>query len=336
MSEVRSIAIADLVAREDQPRQHFDEAGLRQLADSIQAQGFIGQITVRPAGAGKWEVLAGHRRRRAAILAGLSELPAVIVELDDRAAREFVLLDNLNREDFLPWEEGAGFAELVGLGISAEAVAGKAGRSVGYVRGRIDLVKSAGVKLREEYLAGGVTLAALLELSKLPCRVLAPVRCPKCKVVNAEGAQACVACREDLSGEVRFPAGNPQEAAARLARGKSVAAVQDLVEQVKQTYGLSAKPVQTSLGLDDRQISEGAVRVRSALERRLAEIGSVAAWRLEQVERAAGELTGDQQAAVLAAFATAIGTLRQVEVRFRRAAGVQEDSGGLRLVAGAR
>ena len=101
MPEVIDIAVKDLVPCGDQPRQHYDAEGIGKLADSMRSQGFITQVTVRRVN-GHYELLAGHRRRLAAIQAGLSTVSAVVVDLDDQAAREFVLLDNLNREDFLP------------------------------------------------------------------------------------------------------------------------------------------------------------------------------------------------------------------------------------------
>ena len=295
MSRIETIAIEQIQPRQDQPRQHFGEEGIEQLADSIRAQGFIGQVTVRRVN-GYYELLAGHRRRRAAEKAGLRELPCVVVDLDDKAAREFILLDNLNREDILPWEEGAGFAELISLyGLSAEAIGQKAGRSVAFVKGRINLAENAGEKLKQAYIDGQVQLVALQELSKLPCENLSPVRCPRCHKINAEGVVRCEACQYDLPEA--WVVGNPQEEATSAARGRPVTAVQQIVEKVKGGYGLGEAPVQTSLGFDEQQLSEEVVRAKSEFERRLEQVGRLDTWAVENVARLQ-QLTGDQLRAV--------------------------------------
>lgn len=321
MAEVIEVAVQDLVAREDQPRQYYDAEKITQLADSMRSQGWIGQVTVRRVN-GHYELLAGHRRRLAAIEAGLSTVSAVVVDLTDEAAREFLLLDNLNREDFLPWEEGVGFNQLVGVGLSVERIAEKAGRSVSYVSGRIVLEQEAGEKLRAAFLGREVNLAGLLLLSKLPCWRLSPILCPRCKVVNREGSEVCAACREDLTQEFVVPApGNPQEAATRLAWGKSVDGVQQIIEKVKQAYGLSAVPVQTSLGFSDRQLSAGAVKLKGKLQQRLGEIADLGSWHLDTLDEKAREYTADQQAAILAQFQAARKVLAGVEDNFRAAVG---------------
>jgi len=242
------------------------------------------------------------------------------VDLNDQAAREFVLLDNLNREDFLPWEEGAGFGQLVDLGVSVAGIAQKAGRSVSYVSGRISLEQEAGEKLRAAFLSREVNLASLLLLSKLPCRRLSPILCPRCKVVNAEGSAKCAACGQNLTEELIIPApGNPQEAAVRLAGGRSVEQVKQVIAKVKAAYGLSAVPVQTSLGFSDRQLSAGAVKIKGKLQQRLAGISDLGSWRLETLEEKAQEYTSDQQTAILAGFGQAQKVLAAVEGKFRAA-----------------
>lgn len=271
-----TIPIAALVPRDDQPRQYFDAEGLQELADSMRASGFLAgnAITVRPAAGtvGKYEILAGHRRTRAARMAGLSEVPAIVCDMGDQQAREFVLLDNLNRADFLPWEEGAGYQELVDAGMSVEAVASKAGKSVGYVRQRMSL-RAAADETRKLYLQKDIGLSVLVLLAELPNESLSPCRCRQCGVVNADSVMVCAACGADLANEIRV-AGNPQAAAARLCAGKDAKAAAEVIEKVRGSYGLSAEPVQASLALsfDDARLTPEAVATRSKLERRLAEI----------------------------------------------------------------
>jgi hypothetical protein len=271
------------------------------LADSITAGGFIGSIDVRPlAGSpGYYEILAGHRRTRAAALAHLDAIPATVHDLDDEQARFFVLQDNLQRSDFLPWEEGSGYAELVADGMAVAQVAGRVGKSPSFVAGRIAIHEGAGATVRELYLQGELTIEAVALCSALPNRVLSPIRCPQCKGVCSEEWVTCPSCSTDLREITRFPVGDPQDAAARWCRGKTNGAVKDGIEKVKEAYGLSETPVQTSLGFSDKQISEDAIKVRSALERKLAEVADLSDWFLKNLE-ALGEYTDDQRAAVAA------------------------------------
>ena len=114
-----------------QPRADFDQAALQELADSIKAQGVLQPIMARPLGAGdKFEIIAGERRWRAAQLAGLHEIPAVVRELDDQAAMCVALIENMQREDLNPLEQARGLARLSDeFGMTHEAVAEAMGRS---------------------------------------------------------------------------------------------------------------------------------------------------------------------------------------------------------------
>ena len=321
-SIIETIPITQIQPRQDQPRQYFGEEGIEQLADSMRGGKFIGQVTVRRVD-GHYELLAGHRRRLAAIKAGLRELPAVVVDLDDQAAREYILLDNLNREDILPWEEGAGFAELINLyRLSAAAVGQKVGRSVAFVAGRIDLAENAGEKLKQAYIDKQVGLVALQELSKLPCKNLSPVRCPRCHKINAEGVVRCEACQYDLPEA--WVVGNPQQEATSAARGRPVTAVQAIVEKVKGGYGLGKAPVQTSLGFDEQQLSEEVVRAKSEFEKRLEQAGRLQTWTTKNIDKLT-QLTGDQlravqqQAKVLETIGQRIAAAVEQELKQRQA-----------------
>ena len=97
-----------------QPRRHFDEDKLRELADSIAAQGVVQPVVVRPAAeAGHYELIAGERRWRAAQLAGLAEIPAVIREVDDQSAMAMGLIENIQRDDLNPLEEAQALHRLL-------------------------------------------------------------------------------------------------------------------------------------------------------------------------------------------------------------------------------
>ena len=91
-----------------QPRKRFDEAALAELADSIRQHGIIQPLTVRKLASGYYQIIAGERRWRAARMAGLQEVPVVVMEADDRTAAELAMIENLQREDLNPMEEAAG------------------------------------------------------------------------------------------------------------------------------------------------------------------------------------------------------------------------------------
>src|SRR5262245_65890869 len=95
-----------------QPRLRLDQAALAELADSIKAQGVMQPILARPLGNGRYEIVAGERRWRAARLAGLAQVPALVREVPDRNALAIALIENLQREDLNPLEEAAGVQRL--------------------------------------------------------------------------------------------------------------------------------------------------------------------------------------------------------------------------------
>ena len=97
----------------DQPRQDFDEEELQALADSIAVHGIIQPLTVREMPNGYYQIIAGERRWRAARMANLSDVPAVIIEADDKKAMELALIENLQRQDLNPLEEALGYQTLM-------------------------------------------------------------------------------------------------------------------------------------------------------------------------------------------------------------------------------
>ena len=96
-----------------QPRRRFEEASLKALAESVRAHGVLEPLLVRPLGDGKYAIVAGERRYRAARMAGLSEVPVRVVELSEKEAKLFALVENLQREDLNPYEETLGVLDLL-------------------------------------------------------------------------------------------------------------------------------------------------------------------------------------------------------------------------------
>lgn len=113
-----------------QPRKSFDPEALDELAASIREHGIIQPLTVRAMPNGFYQIIAGERRWRAARLAGLSEVPAVIIEADDRKAMELALIENLQRADLNPIEEAQGYQQLMQeYGMTQEQAAARVGKS---------------------------------------------------------------------------------------------------------------------------------------------------------------------------------------------------------------
>ena len=114
----------------EQPRRDFDEEELEALSESIAIHGIIQPLTVREFGNGYYQIIAGERRWRAARMANLTEVPAVIVEADDKKAMELALIENLQRQDLNPVEEAMGYHSLMEeYGMTQEEAAGRVGKS---------------------------------------------------------------------------------------------------------------------------------------------------------------------------------------------------------------
>lgn len=114
----------------DQPRHDFDEEELQALADSITVHGIIQPLTVREMPNGYYQIIAGERRWRAARMANLSDVPAVIIEADDKKSMELALIENLQRQDLNPLEEALGYQTLMNeYGLTQEEAAGRVGKS---------------------------------------------------------------------------------------------------------------------------------------------------------------------------------------------------------------
>ncbi|NLA76681.1 MAG: ParB/RepB/Spo0J family partition protein, partial [Clostridiales bacterium] len=112
-SSAVKLNINDVEPNRSQPRKHFDEAALSELAESISRHGVLQPIVVRPLSDGGYQLVAGERRWRASRMAGLSEIPVVIKELSEADAAEIALVENLQREDLNPIEEAEGIQLLM-------------------------------------------------------------------------------------------------------------------------------------------------------------------------------------------------------------------------------
>ena len=163
-----SVPISMVESCSSQPRKYFDEAALADLADSIREHGIIQPLTVRKLSSGYYQIIAGERRWRAARLAGLSEVPVIVMEADDRKAAELAMIENLQREDLNPMEEAAGFQSLIETyHMTQEEAATRVGKSRSAVTNALRLLSLTPSvrKLVEEGKLSAGHARALLPLS---------------------------------------------------------------------------------------------------------------------------------------------------------------------------
>ena len=125
-----TLRISDIEPNPGQPRRHFDPEALQTLAESIRENGLLQPVVVRRGENGLYQIIAGERRWRACRLAGLTEIPAVILDADDLRAAQLALIENLQREDLNPIEEASGYQTLIEtFGLTQEEAAQRVGRS---------------------------------------------------------------------------------------------------------------------------------------------------------------------------------------------------------------
>jgi ParB family chromosome partitioning protein len=164
--ELRELPVELIVANPNQPRRRFDEEALNALAGSLGERGVLQPVLVRPKPGGMYELVAGERRWRAAQIAGLTEIPALVRPRDDAATLELALIENMAREDLNPIEEARACAALVEeLGLTREEVGRRVGRSrvaVSNLLRLLDLPDETIEMLEQEQLTEGHGRALLL------------------------------------------------------------------------------------------------------------------------------------------------------------------------------
>ena len=128
--QVTTLPLQKIEPNPKQPRRTFDPEALQSLADSIAEHGVVQPLAVRDAGNGYYQIIAGERRWRAARLAGLTELPVVVLDADDQTVMELALIENLQRQDLNPMEEAEGYRVLMeDYGLTQEQAAARVGKS---------------------------------------------------------------------------------------------------------------------------------------------------------------------------------------------------------------
>lgn len=187
--QISKLRISLIDPKSDQPRKYFDKEALEQLANSIVENGLLQPILVREYGEGRYQIIAGERRFRASKIAGLTEIPAIVLDKDDRKAAQIALIENIQREDLNPIEEALAYKSLAEeYDMTQEELSIKVGKSRSAIANMMRLLD-----LPEEI----ITLVASGELSAGHARTLLGVKDRDNMITLADRAIA-----EDLSVRV--------------------------------------------------------------------------------------------------------------------------------------
>ena len=220
-AELRDLAVDLIKPKKDQPRRQFDQESLQALADSVSERGVIQPVLVRPRAGGTFELVAGERRWRAAKLAGLAHVPALVQDRDDATTLEVALVENMAREDLNPVEEARAVAGLVEeLGLTREAVGKRVGRSrvaISNLLRILDLPDEALGLIEDGTLTEGHGRALLLAEDQLDRKRLATAAAEggwSVRVTEERAREANAAADGGTSGRTGKPAVHPDQAAA--------------------------------------------------------------------------------------------------------------------------
>jgi ParB family chromosome partitioning protein len=231
-AQVISVAIEQIARDERQPRQHFEEARLQELAASIRSRGVIQPILVRRDGSG-FRIIAGERRWRAAQLAGLKEVPAIVREVSAKDAFELALIENLQREDLNPIEEAEAYKRLIEEhGLTQELLASRVGKDRSSIANSLRLLNLP-QEIKVALISGELNMGHARALLGL-----ADPEAIKEAAGQVVGAKLSVRATEQLVR--RLKQGVPATPPAK--KGPS-AQVRALTEQIQRSMGTRARIV---------------------------------------------------------------------------------------------
>ena len=206
--DVRRMPVERVYSNPAQPRQRFDEDALQDLAASIREHGVLQPILARPRADGHYQIVAGERRWRASKIAGLTEIPVIVEQIDDEAALEIAIIENLQREDISPLEEAEMFERMTREhGYSLRKLATKLGKDKGYLENRLRLV-DAPDDVRELVSVRSDTLSHAYELMKVDD----PRKRRRLAKQVAAGELSLVKLRQRIEGKPRAAAPPEPEA----------------------------------------------------------------------------------------------------------------------------
>jgi ParB family transcriptional regulator, chromosome partitioning protein len=245
---VRQVPVARIDPSPDQPRLALDKDSLNDLAASVREHGVLQPILVRPLSGGRYQLVAGERRWRASIIAGLETIPAMVEDLDEATALEISIIENLQREDLSPLEEATMYQRMTSeRGYSVRKLAQKLGKDKGYVENRLRLA-DAPAEIRELVSLRKDTLSHAYELLK----VADPRRRRKLAEQVARGELSLAKLRAKIEGRGVAPVeeGVGPEPRRRTRVGAEPA---------------YATPTASQLGdIDREEADEGAAEVETA------------------------------------------------------------------------
>lgn len=188
-----------------QPRTQFDEVELEALAESIRVHGILQPLAVRAVGDGYYQIIAGERRWRAARLAGLSEVPVVVVEADDKTVMELALVENLQRQDLNPMEEAEGYRALQEeYGMTQEEVAARVGKSRPAVANALRLL-ALPEEVRVLVCDGSLSAGHARAILSLPNERLQKIAAQKMLALRLSVRQAEAMCRRMATEQEEEP-----------------------------------------------------------------------------------------------------------------------------------
>ncbi len=194
-NQISNIRISAVDPKSDQPRKYFDKEALEDLAESIRENGLLQPILVREYGDGRYQIIAGERRYRACKLAGLSEIPAIIMDRDDKNVAQIALVENIQRKDLNPVEEAMAYKTLsTTYDMTQEELSYKVGKSRSAIANSMRLLD-----LPDEIL----TMVAAEELSEGHARTLLGVKDPEDMLMLAQIASESEMSVRQLEVEVK-------------------------------------------------------------------------------------------------------------------------------------
>jgi len=206
--QIKEILLTDIVSNPDQPRQDFDEEKLKELADSIREHGLLQPILVRPEGNG-YQIIAGERRFRASKLAGLDRIQCIVRDCTEQEMTEKALIENIQRDDLSPVEEGLAYAKLIeDYGLTQEQVAKRVGK-------------------------GRATIANLLRIIQMPQEILDLLN----KGHISLGHAKVILSVEDPDDQIKL-------AERVYAEALSVRELENLIIEIKQNASITKKTKQ--------------------------------------------------------------------------------------------
>jgi len=224
--------IEEVHPNRSQPRKHFDESKLQELAETIKEKGILDPLMVRRVGEG-YELIAGERRWRAAQKAGLKEVPVIVREVDDREVLEISLIENLQREDLNPIEKAEGFKRLIEeFQVSQEKISARVGKDRTTVTNALRLLKLSS-QVKNELVENRITQGHAMAILSLESR---DKQKELCDLIIKKG----LSVREAEALAKRWSE-KPKRKAAEKKKGELESQIQSLQDTLRRHLGTKVR-----------------------------------------------------------------------------------------------